>query len=127
MKKKVTIHEFDPVIYPYKIWVVIDKKPGSISEMFYEYDGSEILSWDNTSHLDAMAMSVMKKDNSSYGAVVYFRSKKSMTYNIIAHECSHAAKMMFEHIGADVKPHEPFEYVVGWIAECCEKVLKNKD
>ena len=67
MKKKVTIHEFDPVIYPYKIWVVVDRKPSSISEMFYEYDGSEILSWDNTSHLDAMAMSVMKKDNSSYG------------------------------------------------------------
>jgi hypothetical protein len=42
------------------------------------------------------------------------------------HESSHAAKYLFKHIGADIKEHEPFEYVIGWVAGCCEKVKKNK-
>ena len=123
--KKVMIHEFDPVIYPYKLWVVVDKKPNIISEMFNEYDGEEIKSWDNTSNLDAFAMPVRKKDNSRFGCIIYFTSKKSMTYNIVSHESSHAAKYLFSHIGSDITEHEPFEYLLGWMAECCEKVLKG--
>jgi hypothetical protein len=49
-----------------------------------------------------------------------------MTYEIVAHESSHAAKYLFDHIRAEVEPHEPFEFVVGWIAGCCEKVKNNK-
>lgn len=122
------IHEFDPVIYPYRIWVVVAKEPTCIEEQFKEYDGKPVrfVDDDSSSRQDAFCMMATKKDSKFYGTVMYFRSKKSMTYELVAHESSHAAKNLFEHINADIKEHEPFEYVVGWIAGCCEKVKKSK-
>lgn len=121
------IHEFDPVIYPYKLWIVIDKQPTIISEAFDEYSGNPIEFIErDTNNLAAFAMPVSKKENSNYGVVIFFRSKRSMSYELVAHESSHAAKYLFEHIGAEMKEHEPFEFVIGWIAGCCEKVKNNK-
>lgn len=36
------VYEFDPVIYPYKLWIVVDKNPDVLSDMFYEYKGGII-------------------------------------------------------------------------------------
>ena len=119
------IHEFDPVIYPYKLWIIISKKPTYIANKFNKYNGNPIDFIDrDTNGLEAFTMPVVRKENSKFGVIIFFRSKKSMSYELVAHESSHAAKYLFEHIGADVKEHEPFEYVVGWIAGCCEKVKK---
>jgi len=123
--EKVKIHQFDPVIYPYKIWVVVNNIPDIISEQFYQFDSKEIESWANCANLDAFAMPVRNKEHKYYGCILFFSSKESMTYNIVAHESCHAAKNLFEYIDADMKHHEPFEYVVGWIAECCESVKNN--
>ncbi len=119
------IHEFDPVIYPYKLWVIINKNPTYIANKFNEYSGNPIDFIErDTNGLEAFTMPVVRKENSKFGVIIFFRSRKSMSYELVAHESSHAAKYLFEHIGADVKEHEPFEYVVGWIAGCCEKVKK---
>ncbi|WP_315084975.1 hypothetical protein [Bacteroides heparinolyticus] len=121
------IKEFDPQIYPYKLWVIIDKTPDEIPALFYGYDGKEIENIvSSIDKMEAFTMPVMKKDFSSYGVIVFFRSKKQMNVQVIAHEASHAAKFLFEHIGAEIKEHEPFEYVVGWVAECCDLVRKGK-
>ena len=121
------IHEFDPVIYPYKLWVIIDKKPTDIADKFNEYSGKPIDFIDRDAMgLEAFTMPVARKENPNFGVIIFFRSKKGMSYELVAHESSHAAKFLFEHISADIKEHEPFEYVVGWIAGCCEKVKKNK-
>lgn len=112
------IHEFDPVIYPYKLWIVVDKVPNIIADKFNDYKGDVIENIDpDTKNMDAFAMQVSKKEDKTLGAVIFFRSKKSMSYELVAHESSHAAKYLFEHIGADVKEHEPFEYVIGWIIQ----------
>ena len=119
------IHEFNPVIYPYKLWIIIDKNPNGIVKKFDKYSGNSIDFIErDTNGLEAFTMPVVRKENSKFGVIIFFRSRKSMSYELVAHESSHAAKFMFEHIGADVKEHEPFEYVVGWIAGCCEKVKK---
>lgn len=119
------IHEFNPVIYPYKLWIIIDKNPNGIAKKFDKYSGNSIDFIErDTNRLEAFTMPVVRKENSKFGVIIFFRSRKSMSYELVAHESSHAAKFMFEHIGADVKEHEPFEYVVGWIAGCCEKVKK---
>jgi hypothetical protein len=122
------LKEFDPVIYPYKVWVVIDKEPCCLSEYFSEYNGAKIVfvDSDNTHRSAAFVMPVQKMGESPYyGVVLYFRSKRCMTMEIIAHEATHAAKYLFEHIGAEIAPFEPFEYVVGWIANCCDKVRRG--
>lgn len=118
------IKEFDPVIYPYKFWVIIHEDPKIIADYYETHNGEKILSIDETTrHLKAFSMMVQYEKD--YGTLVYFRNKESMTYELVSHECSHAAKHLFEFIGADPSAHEPFEYVLGWMAGCCEKV-KNE-
>lgn len=118
------IHEFDPVIYPYSIWIVVSKNTTQISEHFYNYDGSEMNAIE-CKNIEAFTIPVMEKKSKQLGSVIYFPSRCKMTYKNVAHEASHAAKSLFEHIEADMREHEPFEYVVGWIADCCEKVKKG--
>lgn len=120
------IYEFDPVIYPYKLWIYIDESPKIISEHFNDSEGNVITSieWD-CKKLAAFAMPVRSKEKDECGVILYFRSKELMSYELVAHEASHAAKYLFGYINADVNPHEPFEFVVGWIAECCEKTMGN--
>lgn len=123
----INIHEFDPVIYPYKLWVIISKDPTSITDNFLQYNGDPIVDIEkDTEMLGAFTMPVTDKKQTSFGVIIFFRSKNDINYNIAAHEASHAAKYLFDHIGADVKHHEPFEYVVGWIADCIGKVKSNK-
>ena len=119
----ITVQEFDPVIYPYKLWVMVAKNAEGISELFYNYNG-EPIKIDNVEI--AITLPVMNKETKKYGVLICFKSKKDMTFEVVAHEASHAAKGLFEHINAGIDEHEPFEYVVGWIAKCCEKVKKNK-
>jgi len=122
------VHEFDPVIYPYKVWIVIRNSPEVLCDKFKEYNGDEIVfKKGDVDRSQAFTMPVQSKNEPLYyGVVLFFRSKKTMSYEIVAHESSHAAKYLFDHIGAEVEHHEPFEYVVGWIAGCCEKVKKSK-
>ena len=35
------IHEFNPVIYPYKVWIVIDKTPAGIADINNKEMGDE--------------------------------------------------------------------------------------
>lgn len=120
---------FDPVIYPYKIWIVVNKTPECLSEYFYEYSGKPIQfeDGDGTNYMEGFCIQAKGKVTSQYGTVIYFRNKKNMDYDIIAHEASHAAKQLFEHINADMSDHEPFEYLVGWIAKCCGIVKHSKE
>lgn len=119
------IHEFNPVIYPYMLWIVIDKKPDDVQKHFIQYNGEEFRGMDDFKMADACAINVQHKETRRYGVVLYFRSRKSMTCGIVAHESSHGAKLLFEHISADVSSHEPFEYVVGWMADCCQFVKRG--
>lgn len=122
------IREFDPVISPFRLWVIVGGTDKEITDSFLQHEGEEIESLDKgISKSEAFAMPVISKESNRYGVVVYFVNRRVMTCSVIAHESSHAAKFLFEHIGADVKEHEPFEYVVGWIARCCEKAKKNKE
>lgn len=122
-----TIHEFDPVIYPYKLWVIIAGSPDIVAKKFDEYGGKPILFVEgDVDRSEAFTMPVRSKNNAAYGVVIFLRTKRSLTFNLVAHESSHAAKYLFDHIGADVDPHEPFKYVVGWIAGCLGKVKANQ-
>jgi hypothetical protein len=121
------IRQFDPVIYPYKLWVVIAPHPKYLSDIFTEKNDDPIqFTEQEVSLTTAMTLDVRHKEANFYGVVIYFKSKKGITMKNICHESGHAAKFLFEHIGADITPHEPFEYVLGWVAECCEKVKNNK-
>lgn len=127
MDQEVKIYEFNPTIYPYMLWIIVSEMPDIISETFNGYNGEPIENLAaSSSNLEAFVMPVVRKENPKFGVTMFFRAKECMSYELVAHESSHAAKYLFEHIGADVREHEPFEFLVGWIADCCEKVKENK-
>lgn len=122
------VYRFDTVIYPFNIYVIINKTPDVICDYFKEYSGDNIVfsNNDGSNRMDAFTMKIISKEDSEYGALLFFRDKKSMTPGLISHEASHATKFLFEHIGADMSEHEPFEYVLEFIVNNCYKIKTNK-
>lgn len=118
------IHEFDPVIYPNLVWISYDLKDKYIKNHFKFRSGSIIDS--DYSNSNGACLKVTNLETNMNGVLILFQSKKKMSFNTVAHESSHAAKFIFEYIGADINEHEPFEYLLGWIAGCCENVKKHR-
>lgn len=118
--KKLFIKEFRQPIYPIPIWVAITKDMDSLADYFkgeVRFDRA----------LFASCFPVVKKNRRKHewGVVIQFESLEATTIKIIAHEATHAARYIFEELGADVSTDEPFAYLVGYIAECCEKAVQQ--
>lgn len=112
------VYEFDPQIYPRRLWIAISKE--SFPDRF-----EDVSVWDEAS--DAITETVYDKINNKGGVLIRFESP-DMGMKQISHEATHAAIDIFSYIGAypDPKNQEPFVYLVGWVAACCEKVLTKK-
>ena len=121
------IHEFDPVIYPRKLWIVVTNNPQVIKDNF-EYD-SDPENFFGGGHA-AMVISCSQKETNLIGVCICFTKHKHLTTKNIAHESVHAASYMFSacnmSMGFEDGKDEHYAYLVGWIAECCEKVKLNK-
>lgn len=122
--KKVQFHEFDPVIYPFKVWVVITSDDNIVKSRYCEPDNKELDI--ELRGYDATTSFLKDRITNKKGVLIAFSKRRNMDMNTVAHESSHAAKIIYDKIGAEVGPHEPFEYLLGWIAECCDKVRRNK-
>lgn len=114
IKSLFMIHEFDPLIYPRKLWVA--KSTDILSDRF-----EGLSDWDDNSY--AMVNNVYDKVHGKGGILVRF-AEGGLTVSTIAHESSHAAMDIFSYIGAtvDLDNQEPYSYLVGWIASCLEQV-----
>jgi len=124
--EKTIIHQFDPVIYPFKLWVSITDDLNVISEKFIDHKSGKELSKDNPDKTIAFTQCVEQKSDYLIGAIIVFRRKGYCSTKIIAHEATHAARMIWDHVGEEATGMEADAYLVGWIAECIEKVKLNK-
>jgi hypothetical protein len=127
MKKKVVIHEFDPVIYPRKLWVVVTDNPKILRDNFNFEEDCE-------NHFDtaaAFVFPVSQKETRLIGVCICFVKKSNMILKNIVHESIHTTSLMFHALnmsmGFDGGKDEHYAYLAGWIAECCEKVKLNKE
>jgi len=116
----VQIHEFDPQIYPRKVWIAVGKN--TFSDKF---DG--LSEWDEAA--DAMVDNAYCKQTKKGGIFVRFENKAAMRTDNITHEASHVAMEIFDYIGAkvDLANQECFSYLCGWIAKCIEEVKQHKN
>ena len=114
------IHEFDPVIYPRKLWVAVSTR------YIFQIDFEGVSEWDDTA--DAIVDCVRDKLRNLGGILVRFESKNAITIANIAHESSHIAMNIFDYIGAkvDLANQETFSYLVGWVADCINQVRTGK-
>ena len=118
------IHEFDPVIYPCKLWVAITTECRTLSERFeWKYDGTAIdIDFENT---DAITGLVRCKEDNRIGVLIVFENRKACTISNIAHEASHAVDDIWQRIGEKNVGHEANAYLIGWVAKCIEEVRKG--
>lgn len=125
MNKKVQIHQFDPVIYPVKLWIAITKNNKALNERFkWTYKDSDIdIDWNLS---DAITGTVTQRENNLFGVLIVFENKKSCTVSNITHESIHAVSDIWERLGESKIGNEANAYLAGWIAECIEKVKRNK-
>lgn len=129
-KKKIQIHQFNPVIYPRKLWVVKGKESlASILDMFSDYNDKEIKFDEDVTMFGAITINVIKKRTFEYGVLVWMREEYDV--KTIAHESVHFASLVFSScnmtMGFDCGKDEHFAYLVGFSADCINQVVTNKN
>lgn len=130
MKKKTKIHQFNPTIYPRKLWVMKGGSSDDISDAFKEPDGEEIrLCIEEGKEPGAMTLKVCHKETGYLGVLVWL-CVNDTSIKDVAHESVHVASCIFEDCGmrmgfADGRD-EHFAYLVGFAADCINQVRTNK-
>ena len=125
-EKKKQIHEYDPTIFPMKVWVVYDCPVTVLKDMFPPSCNIEWEELGKSADAEVCTATRLKPDR-KVGTLIRFRSKAAMTAPVIAHEADHAAFDILEYIGElpDASHQETHAYLVQWITECCLEV-RNK-
>lgn len=125
MKKPTQIHQFDPVIYPFKFWVAVTDKIETLQDRFTDNKKKE-LEGDISKH-KAVACNVISKDDTGYNWVlVVFTHKTYMTPDVMAHEAYHASQTLWEYIQEEHPSEEATAYLIGWFVDCINQVRTNK-
>jgi peptide deformylase len=134
-KKKTKFHVFDNGIYPIVLYVAINPDMEEVEKRFYQVSKEGYLSEFDTTPKWKQPVSTVydccdKKDMRN-GALCCIWKKSDFYARFCAHEATHIASLIFERIGCEIsgyygKSQEPFAYLVGWVADCLERVKKNK-
>lgn len=105
------------------LWITVGADIKSLRDMF----GADLEEMDEDALADVARVGTDKPKKRG-GILIRFRSKKVMNHNTITHESDHAAIEIFDYCGCriSVDNQEPFTYLAGWIADCCEQVKTGK-
>ena len=116
------VAEFDPLIYPRKIWVAINVPTEHLNKTLYD-----IKDMDESINATAITTGRTIPDKKG-GILIRFNKMEDVTASNVTHESIHAALFVFEYIDAVVNPEnqEPFAYRGGWIADCIWRVKTGK-
>lgn len=114
------IHEFNPQIYPRLLWVCFKATRKELEDKF-NFTGPIEDYW----YKEGVTTSKCTNKETGLGGILVWTGKTKISTNYISHEAVHVASMIFEYIGEEQKTDECFAYLVGWVAECIEKAMKN--
>jgi len=119
------VHEFDPELYPVRLWVIISNNTSVLSEDFKDANNNfELNIKQPNGNGAAVTLYVRRKGTVNYGAVILILSRKELDYETVAHESTHAASIFWRHIGETEWGEEANAYLTGWVAKCIE-IAKN--
>ena len=118
------IHQFNPEVYPVRLWVTITYNIRELSENFGLFPEGEI-KWGDIWGKKATTAWVYKKDDKKLGVLIVFYKREHCNMENVAHEAAHAASFIWEYLGeVEMLGEEANAYLMGWIAKCCE-IVKN--
>lgn len=132
------IKEFNPTVYPFKLWVALNATPQEVMDRFYCFDInsgsiSDFIN-DDFSRMDVAATTycVCSKEDNYIGAFINIVRKDKCTVGVIAHEASHACDILSDRLGliGEINNHfingEARAYFVEWVAGCIQSVKQQK-
>jgi len=135
-KSKAKVYEFDPVIYPMRLWIAVKLPFEEAAEAFYGYDTNystavDLQEKEYNSHWTAIATCtpVGHKENGWKGILCNIMRPKDFTVGVVAHESTHVCDFMCEQFGVggyDFEKGEARAYFTQWVASCMDKVRTNK-
>lgn len=129
------IYEFDPLIYPCRIWVGFNLSDKDISEVFYGLDenGYRIdISDDvsrNTNCIIARCHPVSHKKSGWRGVLLNILRPKSLSAGVIAHEAEHIVCWICDELGiacTSFDDSEPRAYLMQWLVDEIWNIVKGK-
>ena len=117
IKKKILGYfEYDPAIYPRKLWVHIGYDFKELAQKaFYN-----VVIDENKDYRGVEYGEVIRKSDDKYGILVSFPKRKDMTMDICVHEASHVCDDLENALNIK-HGDEPSAYLLGWIASCINK------
>lgn len=131
------IREFDPVLYPSRLWVGIDTPFEQVIGKFSFFDTEGCLAEDDDakreyeSHYNAYASTFHVADRESgwKGCLVVIWRRKDCGVGVCAHEASHYTDFIDESFGIGghtFNDGEARAYLIQWAANCIYEVLRGK-
>jgi hypothetical protein len=124
--KKMQIHQFDPVIYPVKLYVVKYPDENEINDKFYSIDELPINYKLSTAAEATTCKNIIRlKETNKYGVLITIYPGP-ISVGVIAHEATHAARVIWSWLTEDETGAEADAYLVGWISDCINQVKTNK-
>lgn len=124
MRCKFQIHQFEPTIYPRKLWVAKGGSFKDIERAFYIEECKEVE--DMIKSCKAITFRASIKDGAWLGVVVYLNHKMSVMD--IAHEALHVSSFILSDVGVkgDFCNDEAQAYLVGFSADCINQVATGR-
>ena len=120
------IHTFDPVIYPFKLYVIKYPNTEEINDKFTSFDFTS-LNYKLYTNVHAVTWNtvVRLKETNKFGVLVILCPGK-INIGHIAHEATHAARVIWDWITENTTGAEADAYLVQWIVDCINQVRTNK-
>lgn len=135
MENKTQIHEFDPQVYPFRLWIGMKTPYEEVEKNFWALnDQMERTPFDEpyyrrNSFVVATCFPVAHKVSGWIGILCLISKPSQLNVGRIAHESSHIADFLFEEFGFKNEGFdggEPRAYLIEWCANCIDNVKRGK-
>ena len=127
MIKKKGYFEYNPQIYPRRLWVMYDTSEEEIDKCFTDKYGNPLDHGDepmsNGSYGGAVYDECVSKAGGYLGNLVVFPKRRDMTLRNVSHEALHTLLSIYDVCGLELVPkgkNEHLTYLMGWISDCID-------
>lgn len=126
------IHEFDPLLYPTRVWAGVNVPSEDIAQKFYSLltDGS-VADFEDTASSSSVATCypVVDKESKRKGIFCNIHRPKDTGVGVMSHEAEHIVCWICEQFGINsisFDDSEPRAYLIQWAANCLNEVKSKK-
>lgn len=126
------INKFDPLVFPFRLWIVKNPDESKLRKQFIYYKERtpfthEPVVGNSDMPFTAYTSELVEEVSSTNIGVLIVIGDAEMLPMYMAHEACHAAGILYDYIGEISIPiqSESHAYFVQWIVECIHNSIKE--